>query len=168
MSMSKNVHIHLLEKELLFDIGNYAYIEGDVMPADGDKARRIVIDVNEDENRAVVDRYLELAIAEVRNMLHPYVSRPVIHNSMEDDLLEEKHNYCVWMVVPSEFADTSLELLKPLIHEYLVSRVLHKWLSLTNYARTGAWEEILLDLERRIRATATKRVGTMVRGGSYF
>ena len=58
--------------ELLYDIGNYAFIEGDILEDEDEHRRHQLIDINEAGNIDLVDRMLALAHSECVEFLYPY------------------------------------------------------------------------------------------------
>ena len=118
-------------EELLYDIENYSYVEGDVMQTNAEHERHQVTDVGQDGNIDRVTRVLYLAHAECVNMLYPYTKQPVDIKEGRDNTLTEMQEYEIRMVVPGEMSKTTITLLERLIHEYMVYRVLSDWMSIT-------------------------------------
>ena len=72
-------------EELLYDIRNNAYVEGDVMQAKTEHDRHQVQDIGEDGNIDRVTRVLDLAHAECEEALFPYTKENVEQESEMDD-----------------------------------------------------------------------------------
>lgn len=142
--------------QLLYDIKNCAYIEGSVMAADTEHNRHMVQDVGEDGNVDRVTRVLNLTMAMCREMLYPYTKNDV-HRPELDDKLREPNTYGIVLSVPEDFSQTTLYLLENLIHEYLVSKALADWLSITNPAKSQIWEVKAEDAKREIETNMNAR-----------
>ncbi len=125
-------------EELLYDIRNIAYIEGHVMPPEGEHSRHMVLDVGEEGNVDRVTRVLSMAIAQCREMLYPFTKRDMDMKYL-DDKFKEQPVYGIVMNVPEDFSQTTLNLLEKMIHEYLVYRAVSDWLSMTKPDKAEAW-----------------------------
>ena len=72
VTRTKTVKMTFKREELLYDIRNNAYVEGDVMQAKTEHDRHQVQDIGEDGNIDRVTRLLDLAHAECEEALFPY------------------------------------------------------------------------------------------------
>lgn len=68
----------------------------------------------------------------------------------QDNEFEEPDEYYVMMRVPGSTSLTTLRLLKELIHEYVVERVLEDWFSITAKEEQGVWREKLEETKEKI------------------
>lgn len=160
LQVSMNVTLIFKREELLYDIGNYAYVEGDIMPAKEEHDRHQVMDVTEAGNIDLATRTLNLAHTEVLEALYPFTKKPVVDGEILDDELVEPEKYEVEMKVPETFTHTNLEYLRWLIHEYLVARVLFEWMGLTNLVNPGSrkrWEEKIERIKAKMKSSLTMR-----------
>ena len=82
---TKTVKMTFKREELLYDIRNNAYVEGDVMQAKTEHDRHQVQDIGEDGNIDRVTRVLDLAHAECEEALFPYTKENVEQESEMDD-----------------------------------------------------------------------------------
>lgn len=137
--MSREVSLVFLRDELLYDIKNYAYIEGHVMGEEKQHAQHTLVEIGEAGNVDRVTRLLGLCHASVVEMLYPYTKIAVDDSSMANNVLDERDAYVIEMVVPSTMSQTTIDLLRHLIHEYMVCRVVADWLSITNAAAAEHW-----------------------------
>lgn len=156
---SRAVVLVFKRDQLLYDLGNYAFVEGDVMDVKEEHDRHQVMDIVQDGNDDIVTRVLNLAHTEAVELLYPYTKRPVEDDRL-DDTLEEREEYVIEMAVPATFSRTSMEYLRWLIHEYLVYRVLYEWMGLTNLANPRSrllWKERIEDVKAKIKAATTWR-----------
>lgn len=136
--MPREVSLVFLRDELLYDIKNYAYIEGHVMGEEKQHAQHTLVEIGEAGNVDRVTRLLGLCHASVVEMLYPY-TKIAVDDSYSSDVLDERDEYVIEMVVPASMSRTTIDLLRHLIHEYMVCRVVADWLSITNAAAAEHW-----------------------------
>lgn len=142
--------------ELLYDINNIAYVEGDVMPADNEHDRHQVMDVGQDGNVDRVTRVLDVAFAECVELLYPYSKQPVATEESRDDTLTNTDEYVMELTVPDDFSKSTVNLMEKYIHEFLVYRVLADWMSITNLKNPGSatnWQAKLENIKDEIEST---------------
>ena len=161
VARTKTVKLTFKREELLYDIRNNAYVEGDVMQAKTEHDRHQVQDIGEDGNIDRVTRVLDLAHAECEEALFPYTKENVEQETEMDDTptfvepveetpAEEFTNeitdakptgdYVIRLLVPDEYSKTTVRLIVRYIHEYMVCRVLADWLSITNPPAAANWK----------------------------
>lgn len=161
VARTKTVKLTFKREELLYDIRNNAYVEGDVMQAKTEHDRHQVQDIGEDGNIDRVTRLLDLAHAECEEALFPYTKENVDQETEMDDTptfvepveetpAEEFTNeipdakptgdYVIRLLVPDEYSKTTVRLIVRYIHEYMVCRVLADWLSITNPPASANWK----------------------------
>lgn len=143
--------------QLLYDIKNCAYIEGHIMETDNEHQRHTVQDVGEEGNVDRITRVLDLAVAQCREMLYPYIKHH-IHRPELNDVLKEKSVYGMVLSVPHGFSQTTLNLLEQLIHEYLVAKAVADWMSITNPAKAETWAIKAREAEHEIRMSLHARI----------
>lgn len=143
------VVIILKREQLLYDIENYCYVEGDIMPEDTQHQRHMVQDVGQEGNVDRVTRVLDLAHADIIDRLYPFTQNEVHHPAV-DDRLREKPVYGIFLNVPVTFSQTTLNLLGKLIHELLVCEAIADWLSITNTPKEEVWRRKVESLLQRI------------------
>lgn len=153
-----------IRDEMIYDIRNYAYVEGSVLPKEVDPHNKELIqDIAEKGNVDIISRVLELTIAECREMLYPYTKR-AIFNSELDDKLREPGRYYIKLSLPADFSQTTLEYLEQLIHNYIVYRALAEWMSITKPEKAEYWmmkaqnaeSEILTNMNTRLAKVRRK------------
>lgn len=154
----------LFDREsLLYDIGNIAYVEGDVMQTEDPHAKHQVIDVTEDGNVDRVTRMLDVAHATCVDFLYPYTKSEIEEGTELDDLFRESGTYKIEMTVPQQFSATTANLLEKWIHEYMVCYVLADWLAITYPAAAEKWgvkaQGLLDEAKKRINS----RTGVLTR-----
>lgn len=140
--------IILKREQLIYDIENYCYIEGDIMAEDMQHSRHMVQDVGEEGNVDRVTRILELAHSDVVERLYPFTQHE-IHHPVVDDRLREKPVYGIFMNVPDTYSQTTLNLIGKLIHELMVCIAVADWMSITNPPKEETWR-------RKVEATLTR------------
>ncbi|MBD5309045.1 MAG: hypothetical protein HDS10_01230 [Bacteroides sp.] len=147
----------LLERtDLIYDIRNYCWIEGHIMPEGEQEGRHMVQDVGEEGNADRVTRMLDLVHADVVERLYPFTEKK-LYNPVVDGRLNEKPVYGVVMNVPESFSQTTLNLLGKLIHELMVSLAVADWLSITNPAKEETWKGKAEGLINRINQVKNSR-----------
>lgn len=149
-------------KELLYDIKNYAYIEGQVMGEENQNAQHTLVDIGEDGNIDRVSRVLNVVHAQTIEMLYPYTKEEPIEEEINDEL-EEPENYIIEIRVPKTFSRTTVVLLSRLIHEYMVYSVLHDWLSVTYPKAADNWLLKKENAEKDISSIKNLRRGSFIR-----
>lgn len=165
---SKSVMLVFKRDALLYDIENYAFVEGDVMQAQTEHERHQVFDIGQDGNVDRVTRILDLAHAECVEFLYPYTKLPCEELEERDDSFAETQEYHIRLLVPQDFSQSTVNLLTRLIHEYMVCRVLADWMSITNPASKAKWEDKIASINEQIRARMHARCGRVRRTQTPF
>lgn len=151
-------------KELLYDIENYSFVEGDIMKTDNEHAQHQVFDVGQEGNVDRVTRVLNLAHSECVEMLYPYTKEDILDGGGAlDDTLKEPEVYDIILSLPNGFSMSTVRLLKDLIHEYLVCRAVADWMSITNPGSQENWEVKLESLKRKMQTSLMSRCGKIRR-----
>ncbi len=154
--------------ELLYDIGNYCWVEGDIMEVEDEHDRHPVIDVLDEGNVDRVTRVLDLTFRQCVELCYPYSKTAVIDNTSLDDVLGETDIYTMTLSLPEDFSQTSVELLENYIHELMVYRVLADWLSITKPDAADNWKAKIEEMKNGIVRTLTFRRKTLTRKMSPF
>ena len=147
-------------EQLIYDIRNVAFVEGDIMPEDQQHERHTVQDIGEAGNIDRVTRVLDLAHSECVEWLYPFTKRRIYRDCL-DDRLTAKKVYSIFMTVPKDFSQTTLNALEKLVHEYLVSSVIADWLSIANTKKAAVWEEKKENLKTAIKNKPRMRRGRL-------
>lgn len=151
-------------QELLYDVENYSFVEGDIMDTNDVHARHQVIDIGQSGNIDRVKRVLNVAHAECVEMLYPYTKEKVLEEGkVLDNSLTASQSYIIALNLPNGFSMTTVQLLKHLIHEYLVCRVLADWMSITNPNSEANWERKFESLRSKIKTSLVSRTGKVRR-----
>lgn len=137
---TKIAELKFLRTELFYDIANYAYIESDVVRTDDEHVRHTIADVVEDGNVDRIVRMLDLYFSEVQELLYPYTKRDVPVSVVMDNALRIPESYILRMTIPDGMAESTLNLLRAQIHEYLVCRALTEWMSISNLPVAEVWQ----------------------------
>lgn len=143
--------------QLLYDVKNYAFIEGSVMDTESNHNRHMVQDVGEDGNVDRVTRVFDLTVAKCKELLFPYTKHN-IHHPVLDDKLREPGVYGIVLQVTMNFSQTTLTLLERLVHEYLVCEAVADWMSITNPAKMEIWKSKAEDAVSEIRMNVNTRI----------
>ena len=160
--------LSFLRSELLLDIENYAFVTGDIMPADDEHLKHQVFDVAQDGNEELATRMLNLAYAECRDCLYPYTKSPCIQDEEFNDALEAPERYEIVLTLPEHFSRTTVMLLRELIHDYFVCRVLVEWFGITSPQFQPFWRERLERLSARMKEVLLGRRKPLRRSQSMF
>lgn len=165
---TKIVELTFTRHNLLYDIENYAFVEGDVMRTDNEHAKHQVFDIAQDGNIDRVNRILDLAHAECVEMMYPYTKEPCDSEEVQDNSLSVKEQYQISMLVPDDFSKSTVSLITKLVHEYMVCRVLADWMSITNPSSQSNWQSKLDSIEEQIRNHLNARCGRVRRAQTPF
>ena len=160
---TKTATMTFKQDDILHDIENYAYVVGDIMQADTEHVRHQVLDICQDGNIERVSRVLNLAYSEVVELLYPYTKVPCEQNTATNNAPTYPAEYVINMELPDSFAQSTVNLLTKLIHEYFVCRILGDWLSITAPAHAGIWEEKLENMRKKIDSAKDHRSGRIRR-----
>lgn len=150
------VRLKFLRSELLYDIKNYAYVEGDVMGEERQHAQHVLVDVGEEGNVDRVSRILTVVHTAVIEMLFPFTKAEPIEEEI-DDRLHAPEEYVVELNVPITMSRTTLHHLSKLIHEFMVYCVLSDWLSITNPQAAANWSAKAEAIKEEIEEVKTLR-----------
>lgn len=164
LKKKKKAILSFKRSELLYDIQNYAFVEGDITPTDNIHVQHQIFDIGEEGNIDRVTRILNLAYSECVEMLYPY-SQKIIPDTQEplNDILTEPEVYNITLVLPEEFSQTTLDILRHLIHEYLISKVLADWMGIINNNNRSYWEYKINELRLKIQSSVVARRGKITR-----
>lgn len=136
---TKQATLTLHRSELLYDLANYGYIEGDIMQVQDEHDRHQVQDITQDGNADRITRILNLAFAEIVETLYPYSKQTIDPSTQHDDTLTTPPDYQLQLTLPDDYSHTTLNHLLHLIHEYMVCRAMADWLSITKPAAAETW-----------------------------
>ncbi len=128
----KRATVTLLAEELLHDIANMAYVEGDLMDSGDGHAAHQVRDICEDGNRERVLRVISMAVAKCRERLYPYTREDAADGTLLDNTPEEREEYVISLLLPEDFSKTTLDYLNKLLHEYITCTALADWMTIAN------------------------------------
>ncbi len=146
------------KEELLYDVKNLAYVEGHILPEEDNEIRHTLQDIGERGNIDRVIRVFDKAHAILTEALYPFTKRDLIHDVLDDRLLD-REVFGIGLNLPSEFSQTTLNLMERLIHEYLVCDVLQDWLSITNTKKAQVWIDKREEAKAQLRQCVTLRRG---------
>lgn len=152
-----NVLLQFKRDELLYDIKNYAYIEGHIMPSETqEQVRHTIQDIGEEGNVDRITRLLNLGVSKCKEIMYPYTKRE-IYKDILDDTLREPPVYGIVLDLPDGFSQTTVFLLEKLVHEYLVCYAVADWLSITNGSKAEVWLAKADEAESSIRTALNSR-----------
>lgn len=158
----RKVCLKFLRSELLYDIKNYAYIEGDVLGEDKQHAQHVLVEIGEAGNVDRVTRILAVIHAAVIELLYPWTKTEALEEEIDDRLFAPEE-YVVELHVPEDVSRTTMHLLSRLIHEYMVYRVLADWLSIMNPQAAANWAAKAEAIASEIEEAKTTHKGVFTR-----
>jgi hypothetical protein len=159
---TKTITLQFLRSELLNDLDQYGFVEGDVQRADADHlkhGKHQTQDITQDGNINLVTRWLDLALARCREALFPYSKSPVENGTEMDDVLVDTDYYTIELVVPEDFSQTTVDYLEQQIHHLMIWWVLYYWLSITKPDAAAKWLASAQSTEEDIKGTLARRCG---------
>lgn len=159
----REVKIKIGREEILYDVRNYAYVEADVMKAEGEHERHQVFDIGEDGNVDRVTRVLNLAFDHCVELCYPYSKKALEAVTLRDDELREPKAYVMELSVPDGFSETTVNLLAKLVHELLVYYVMADWMSLTKPGAEEKWQKKIAESEDEMHGIINARRGRVRR-----
>ena len=107
---------------------------------------------------------LNLTHAECVEMLYPYTKEEISDEQEAlDDILVAPEEYHIVLTLPEDFSLSTVKLLKHLIHEYLICKVLADWMSITNPSSKANWEEKIMSIRAKIQTSLMSRKGKIKR-----
>lgn len=151
-----NVKLNFARKELLYDIKNYAYIEGHVMGEENQHGQHVLVDIGEEGTVDRVTRVLNVVHAAAVELLFPFTKEPAMAEEV-NDVLTEPENYVIDLTVPSTFSRTTVHLLARLVHEYMVYTVLYDWLGTAHPKAAENWLMKAKEAEQEIGRLKNRR-----------
>lgn len=131
----------LRKKALLYDISNLAYVIADTGDYDRHTLHR-VRDICEDGNIHRVSRVLGLSYSQLLAALLPVLGSPSIHVNHDQSASPHDYLFCFREDEGLKYSLTNERKLKikETCHEYMVSRVLEDWLSITLPEAADVWK----------------------------
>ena len=165
---TRKVTLVFHRSQLLYDIRNYAYIEGHVWGEEHQHAQHTLVEIGEEGNVDRVNRILGVVHAAVVEMLYPYTKQTAEDEEEICDRMWEPEDYRIEMQVPASMSRTTLHLLSKLIHEFIVARVLYDWLSITHPEAARNWLEKAMEAQEEIDSIKNTRTGKLLRPSHPF
>lgn len=165
---TKIVELTFTRQNLLYDIENYAFVEGDVMRTDNEHAKHQVFDIAQDGNIDRVNRILDLAHAECVEMMYPYTKVSCEDSESVTNSPMDVYQYCITLQIPDDFSKTTIDYVSKCVHEYMTSRVLTDWLSITKPSAANYWAVKAAEAKDQIRTSLNARMKRVRRTLSPF
>lgn len=144
-----------------YDTANYAFVEREVAESEDSHVLHQVSDIWDSGNRDLMERILDLAYAEVVELLYPYTKTPIDTAAGEGSETEGR-NFRIEMRVPRQMSQSTLEYLHTLIHQYFVYRVMREWMSVANTVNPVSkanYEEKIEEVRSKLRNAIKWRRG---------
>lgn len=164
---SLQVFLEFKREELLYDIANYAYIEGHILAGDaGMEARHMVQDACDSGNVDRILRVLDVETARCKDIMYPY-TKEEMSGGRYSDKIHEADGYVIKLELPDSFSQTTVLLIEKLVHEYLVCKAVSDWMSITNTQKAEVWLQKADEAEAEMRRSLNYR-RTKVRIRPHF
>jgi len=160
---TREVVITIHRKDVMYEIRNLGYVEGDVMDGENGHRKHQMQDIGEDGNVDRVTRIMDLAFAECCNACGRYAYEEIEDGMTDDDAYREETGYVLRLKMPRAYSQTGIRLLTKYIHEYMVDCVMAEWTELVNPESTARWREKCAVLAEQISVTLAARYGVMTR-----
>ena len=162
----KSVTLDLWKKNLLYDIKNMAFVEGETLS--DTEVKKQVQDIGNDGNIDRVTRMLDLYHAECVELLYAYTKEWMHPIDWEDDTQKLPNLYHVIMWVPEDFSRTTVNMMVQCMHEYIVAKVLQDWLSVVNPQAATKWEAKAETVKEKLQECVNRRINRVRRRQSPF
>lgn len=124
----KSFSITLYRQELIMDIENQAYVYGDMLSDEQQHTKHIVQDICQGASLDRTIRLTAIAFHECVAMLGAFVKEEAI-STAGSDAYADKTTYTISLSLPDTITEAALVALPPLLHEYIVWRVLSDWMA---------------------------------------
>lgn len=160
---TRGVTLEFEREELLYDIKNYAYIEGHVWGEEHQHGQHTLVEIGEEGNVDRVNRILAVVHAAAVEMLYPYTNEDAEEAEVISDRMTVPEKYVIEMRVPLMMSRTTLKVLSGLIHEFMVARALHDWLSITHAEAAQNWLDKAMEAVEEINSIKNSRTGVLTR-----
>ena len=158
---TRSVILTFHRDQLLYDIKNYAYIEGHVWGEENQHAQHTLVEIGEEGNVDRVNRILGVVHAAAVEMLYPYTKEEPVEDEEICDRMWVPVDYKIQMRVPATMSRTTLHLLNKLIHEFMVARVIYDWLSITHPEAARNWLDKASEAQEEINGVKNMRTGVL-------
>lgn len=156
-NQTKKALLTFLRPELLQDIANLAYVEGDMIQTDNPHEPHQLQDIVEDGNIERVTRVLDLTFAEIVEVFYPYTKMELEDDYRPNDIYHEQEAYRLHMTVPGTMSKTTIDYVEKLVHELLTCRVMADWCSITKPSAAANWIAKADDILSSIKTTLAHR-----------
>ena len=165
-------------REVLDDVKQLAFVEGDIMEVSSEHARHQVFDIGEDGNVDRVSRVMDTSFARCVEACYPYSKEPVggfpnhgwccvgdvpKEPLAYNDMFRDPRFFNMKLLVPAGMSKTSLELLVRYVHDFMVAAVMADWLGITKPDAASKWSTKADQLEDSIKSVLSNRCGRVRR-----
>lgn len=168
---TKSAILNLYRDELLYDIKQIAFVEGDIIETEDEHERHQIIDIAEDGNIDIISRRMNRAASHCNELMYPYSKVIVGDVTTTDNEAENFADFIYDIKIPDDFSQTTVDHLTKLIHDYIVYDALYYWMSITNLRNTNSavkWASLLQSLQDEIASTLFARMRRVRRTQTPF
>lgn len=167
---NKNIHQLLVFKreEMMFQVVNRLHILQKQLQNDSPDMHAIIEDIDDEHYEDEATRSMNLAYQEAVDIVYSLTKVPVEHDGSLDNTFGEPCHYTMAMRLPKDFSKGTVALLKNLVHEYIVTRIIEDWLKLTFPSQVEFWHKQASEIEEKIKTASVKRVKCFERPFNIF
>lgn len=157
--------------QIIYNISNVAYVEGDVAPQDAQPLRHHIQAIADEGNLDRINSLIDLAFAACVELLYPYTKQEIGEFAEYEDIDNRPDHVGileVTLTLPSTFSATTLNLLAKLIDEYILCTVLAEWLNILDADASARWFLKAEAATERIKKALQQRIKRVRRRPSPF
>lgn len=164
-SEENKIHQLLIFKreELMFHVVNKLHIIKEKLESENPGISPIIEDIDDEHYGDEATRSANLAYQEAVDAVYSLTKVPVEHDGTLDNTYGEPRSYVMAMKLPADFSKGTVALLKNLIHDFIVARVIEDWFKLVLPERVDEWRIEGDRLKSKISEALSKRVHGMER-----
>lgn len=168
MEATKYISIKLIREQLLYDIKQRAFVEGDTLRTEDEHARHQIIDIGECGNIDLLTRMMDRAILTCQEALYSYTRQEVEDGRQTNDILHEAEVYTLSLAVPKAFSRTTQDYLTKLIHDFVVARCLAEWFITVLPDKASLYQDEAEGIMQDINRTKHRTLGRVRRTQTPF
>ena len=163
MKKEKIVTMNINVAQILYEIQNNSHIIAEqTLNNENDNFERAAnMQPTEENELQLINRYINIALAECTEMLFPYTKEEIVDSDINCNTGADV--YSMALTLPNDFSMTTVTLLRNLIPEYVVCRALANWMSVANPAIQEIWGIKCREVKNKIQSALLSRVGKMKR-----
>ena len=163
----RQVTITIKYAEVTKDVALSAYVIADAN-GQSEHQKHNLADITQDENKARVNRIIDIAFLEARQILLSAAKTPITMTEADNSLPQVDGEKTIVLNLPDTLPQESADLITPYVHEYIVWKTLLWWCNLVFPAASQTCLQNIDNAEKQIRSAITRRMGHTTRPLSPF